>query len=99
MFILQIVTNFLLFLIGIFGIVLNRESILIILMCIELVLLSINLNFVLFSVYLDDFYGQVFSLFVLTVAAAESAIGLAILIVYYRIRGKISINQTAILKG
>lgn len=68
-------------------------------MCIELVLLSINLNFILFSVYLDDFYGQIFSLFVLTIAAAESAIGLAILILYYRLRGKISINQIATLKG
>jgi len=68
-------------------------------MCIELVLLSVNLNFVIFSVYLDDFYGQIFSLFVLTVAAAESAIGLAILILYYRIRGKILINQIAVLKG
>ena len=68
-------------------------------MCIELVLLSINLNFILFSVYLDDFYGQLFSLFVLTVAAAESAIGLAILIVYYRLRGKILIDQKVIIKG
>lgn len=68
-------------------------------MCIELVLLSINLNFILFSVYLDDFYGQIFSLFVLTIAAAESAVGLAILILYYRLRGQISINQIAVLKG
>lgn len=99
MFILQLVTNILLFLIGLLGIILNRRSILIILMCIELVLLSINLNFILFSVYLDDFYGQLFSLFVLTVAAAESAIGLAILIVYYRLRGKILIDQKVIIKG
>lgn len=84
---------------GIFGILLNRRSILIILMCIELVLLSVNLNFVLFSVYLDDMYGQLFSLFILTIAAAESAIGLAILILYYRLRGKISINQIANLRG
>lgn len=99
MFILQLVTNILLFLIGVLGIISNRRSLLIILMCIELVLLSINLNFVLFSVYLDDFYGQLFSLFVLTVAAAESAIGLAILIIYYRLRGKILINQKVIIKG
>ena len=85
--------------IGTLGILLNRRNILIILMCIELVLLSVNLNFIMFSVYLDDFYGQIFSLFILTVAAAESAIGLAILILYYRIRGKILINQIAILKG
>ena len=99
MFPIQLFTNTLLFLIGTFGILLNRRNILIILMCIELVLLSVNLNFVIFSVYLDDFYGQIFSLFVLTVAAAESAIGLAILILYYRIRGKILINQIAVLKG
>lgn len=68
-------------------------------MCIELVLLSVNLNFILFSVYLDDMYGQLFSLFILTIAAAESAIGLAILILYYRLRGKISINQIANLRG
>lgn len=99
MFILQLKTNILLFALGIFGIISNKRSLLIILMCIELVLLSINLNFILFSVYLDDFYGQIFSLFVLTVAAAESAIGLAILIVYYRLRGKILINQKVIIKG
>lgn len=99
MFINQLLTNILLFLMGIFGILLNRRSILIILMCIELVLLSVNLNFVLFSVYLDDMYGQLFSLFILTIAAAESAIGLAILILYYRLRGKISINQIANLRG
>jgi len=68
-------------------------------MCIELILLGVNLNFILFSMYLDDVYGQLFSLFILTVAAAESAIGLAILILYYRIRGNIYINQKAILKG
>lgn len=68
-------------------------------MCIELILLSVNLNFIVFSFYLDDSYGQIFSLFILTIAAAESAIGLAILILYYRIRGKILINQKATLKG
>jgi NADH-quinone oxidoreductase subunit K len=99
MFISQILTNIILFFIGVFGIISNRRSILIILMCIELILLSVNLNFIIFSVYLDDFYGQIFSLFILTVAAAESAIGLAILILYYRIRGKILINQVATLKG
>lgn len=99
MFISQILTNIILFFIGVFGIISNRRSILIILMCVELILLSVNLNFIIFSVYLDDFYGQIFSLFILTVAAAESAIGLAILILYYRIRGKISINQVATLKG
>lgn len=68
-------------------------------MCIELMLLSVNMNFILFSIYLDDIYGQIFSLFILTVAAAESAIGLAILILYYRLRGKISINEKVTLKG
>ena len=99
MFIIQLVTNTLLFCSGLIGIISNRKSILIVLMCVELILLSVNLNFILFSVYLDDFYGQIFSLFVLTIAAAESAIGLAILILYYRIRGDILINQLATLKG
>lgn len=99
MFFTQLITNIILFFTGVFGIIRNRRSILVILMSIELMLLSVNLNFILFSICLDDFYGQIFSLFVLTVAAAESAIGLAILILYYRIRGKISINQIATLKG
>lgn len=99
MFIVQILTNILLFLTGIFGILLNRRNILVVLMCIELILLSVNLNFVVFSVYLDDFLGQIFSLFILTIAAAESAIGLGILILYYRIRGNISISEVATLKG
>jgi NADH-quinone oxidoreductase subunit K len=99
MFILQILINTILFFTGMFGIILNRTSILLILMCIELMLLSVNLNFIVFSVYLDDFYGQIFSLFILTIAAAESAVGLAILILYYRIRRKIDINQISTLKG
>jgi NADH-quinone oxidoreductase subunit K len=98
MFILQLTANIFLFLISTLGIVLNRRNILITLMCIELVLLSLNLNFIVFSVYLDDLYGQLFSLFILTVAAAESAIGLAIIILYYRIRGSISMDQLAILR-
>jgi NADH-quinone oxidoreductase subunit K len=99
MFIVQFITNILLFLIGVFGILFNRKSILVVLMCIELLLLSVNLNFLLFSVYLDDFYGQIFSLFILTIAASEAAIGLAVLILYYRLRGNISINQIATLRG
>jgi NADH-quinone oxidoreductase subunit K len=99
MFVVQILTNILLFLTGIFGILLNRRNILVVLMCIELILLSVNLNFIVFSVYLDDFLGQIFSLFILTIAAAESAIGLGILILYYRIRGNISISEVATLKG
>jgi len=98
MFLTQITINFIIFLIGCLGIILNRRSILIILMCVELVLLSLNLNFIIFSVYLDDLYGQLFSFFILTVAAGESAIGLAIIIVYYRIRGNILINKVPLLK-
>ena len=98
MFLRQLTSNFCLFFIVLFGIVLNRRSILIVIMCIELVLLSINLNFITFSVYFDDLYGQLFSLFILTVAAAESALGLAIIIIYYRVRGSISINQIPLLK-
>ena len=91
--------SMILFLLGIWGIFLNRKNILIMLMSIELMLLSININFVLFSVYLDDITGQIFALFILTVAAAESAIGLAILVVYYRIKGIISINFINSIKG
>jgi NADH-quinone oxidoreductase subunit K len=68
-------------------------------MCVELILLSVNLNFILFSVYLDDFYGQIFSLFILTVAAGESAVGLAILIIYFRIRGSIFLESNTVLRG
>jgi len=88
-----------LFLIGILGIFLVKKNIIIILMSIELMLLAININFITFSVYLNDLTGQIFSLFVLTVAAAESAIGLAILVVYYRIKGIISINFINSIKG
>ena len=67
-------------------------------MCVELLLLSLNMNFILFSVYLDDLYGQLFSFFILTVAAAESAIGLAIIIIYYRVRGSILVNDKFVIK-
>ena len=95
----QLLVNLFIFYAGIFGIVTNSRNVLIIIMCIELILLSVNLNFILFSIYLDDMYGQIFALFVLTVAAAESALGLAILIIYYRIRGNIRINKSALLKN
>jgi NADH-quinone oxidoreductase subunit K len=98
MFLTQISINFILFFIGCLGLILNRRSVLVILMCVEIVLLSLNLNFAIFSVYLDDLYGQLFSLFILTVAAGESAIGLAIIILYYRVRGNISINELPLLK-
>jgi NADH-quinone oxidoreductase subunit K len=88
-----------LFLIGLWGISLTRKNLLIVLMSIELLLLAVNLNFLMFSLLLDDMIGQVFSLFILTVAAAESAIGLAILVVYYRLRGIISIDIITSIKG
>ena len=91
--------SFILFLLGFWGIFLNRKNIIIMLMSIELMLLAVNLNFLFFSVYLDDIVGQLFALFVLTVAAAESAIGLAILVVYYRVRGTIAVEFISLLKG
>jgi len=93
------IISMLLFVIAIFGIFLVKKSIIIILMSIELLLLAVNLNFIILSIYLDDLVGQTFSLFILTVAAAESAIGLAILVVYYRIKGIISINFVNSIKG
>lgn len=91
--------SMILFLLGIWGIFLNRKNIIVMLMSIELMLLAVNLNFLLFSVYLDDVVGQVFALFILTVAAAESAIGLALLVVYYRVRGTIAVEFINLLKG
>lgn len=91
--------SILLFLIGLMGIFLVKKNIIIILMSIELILLAVNLNFIIFSVYLNDITGQIFGLFIITVAAAESAIGLAILVIYYRIKGIISINFINSIKG
>lgn len=91
--------SMILFLLGIWGIFLNRKNILVMLMSIELMLLAVNLNFLLFSVYLDDLIGQLFALLILTVAAAESAIGLALLVVYYRVRGTIAVEFINLLKG
>ena len=88
-----------LFTIGVVGIFLNRKNIIIILMSIELILLAVNLNFVAFSSYLGDLVGQVFALFILTVAAAEAAIGLAILVVYFRNRGTIAVEDVNVMKG
>lgn len=87
------------FVLGLCGVFLTRKNLIIILMSIELILLSINYNFILFSVYLDDMEGQLFALFILTVAAAESAIGLALVVVYYRLRGVISVNVLNLIKG
>ncbi len=88
-----------LFTIGIFGIFLNRRNVIIILMSIELILLSVNVNLVAFSSYLHDLTGQVFAMFVLTVAAAESAIGLAILVNYFRRRGTIDVEDINQMRG
>ncbi len=88
-----------LFTLGIFGIFLNRKNVIIILMSIELMLLAVNINLVAFSVELGDMVGQVFALFVLTVAAAEAAIGLAILVVYFRQRGTIEVEDINLMKG
>ena len=88
-----------LFVIGIFGVFLNKKNIIIILMSIELMLLAVNINFVAFSSYLNDITGQIFSLLVLTVAAAEAAIGLAILVIYFRNKGSISVEDITEMKG
>ncbi len=88
-----------LFTIGVLGIFLNRKNIIIILMSVELILLAVNINFVAFSTSLGDLVGQGFALFVLTVAAAEAAIGLAILVVYFRNRGTIAVEDVNLMKG
>ncbi len=88
-----------LFTIGVFGIFINRKNVIIILMCIELILLAVNINLVAFSAFLHDLTGQVFALLVLTVAAAEAAIGLAILVVYFRNRGTIAVEDINLMKG
>jgi NADH-quinone oxidoreductase subunit K len=88
-----------LFTLGVLGIILNRKNIIIILMSVELILLSVNINLVTFSSFLGDLTGQVFSLFILTVAAAEAAIGLAILVTYYRNRGSIAVEDINMMKG
>ena len=87
------------FTIGVLGIFLNRKNVIIILMSIELILLAVNINLVAFSAHLGDLVGQVFALFVLTVAAAEAAIGLAILVVYFRNRGTIAVEDINLMKG
>ena len=88
-----------LFTIGIFGIFLNRKNVIVILMSVELILLAVNINLVAFSSFLGDLVGQVFALLVLTVAAAEAAIGLAILVIYFRNRGTIAVDDVDRLKG
>jgi NADH-quinone oxidoreductase subunit K len=88
-----------LFTLGIFGIFLNRKNVIVILMSIELILLAVNINLVAFSTHLGDLVGQVFALLVLTVAAAEASIGLAILVVYFRNRGSIEVEDVSLMKG
>jgi NADH-quinone oxidoreductase subunit K len=88
-----------LFMLGLFGIFLNRKNVIVILMSVELILLAVNLNMVAFSSFLHDITGQVFALFILTVAAAEAAIGLAILVVFYRNRGTIAVEDVNMMKG
>jgi len=88
-----------LFTLGIFGIFINRKNVIVILMSVELILLAVNINLVAFSSFLGDLVGQVFALLVLTVAAAEAAIGLAILVVFYRNRGSIAVEDINLMKG
>ena len=94
-----LIVGALIFVIGVMGIFLNRKNVIVILMSIELILLAVNINFVAFSSYLHDLVGQVFALFILTVAAAEAAIGLAILVVYFRNRGTIAVEDVNLMKG
>lgn len=88
-----------LFTLGVFGIFLNRKNVIVILMSVELMLLAVNINFVAFSAFMGDLTGQVFTMFVLTVAAAEAAIGLAILVVFFRNKGSIAVEDISTLKG
>ena len=94
-----VVVSSILFVLGVLGIFLNRKNVIIILMSVELILLSVNINLVAFSSFLGDMVGQVFAMFVLTVAAAEAAIGLAILVVYFRNRGSIEVEDLNVMKG
>jgi NADH-quinone oxidoreductase subunit K len=96
---IYLIVSSLLFVIGLTGFLVNRKNILLLLLSLEIMLLAININFVVISVFLDDLLGQVFTLLVLTVAASESALGLAILIVYYRIRGGIALDTVQTLRS
>ena len=94
-----VVVSSILFVLGVLGIFLNRKNVIVILMAIELILLSVNINFVAFSAFLNDLVGQVFAMFVLTVAAAEAAIGLASLVSYFRGRGSIAVDDANRMRG
>jgi NADH-quinone oxidoreductase subunit K len=94
-----IVVSAILFVLGVLGIFLNRKNVIVILMAIELMLLAVNINLVAFSAFMNDLVGQVFAMLVLTVAAAEAAIGLAILVIYFRARGTIAVDDANRMKG
>jgi NADH-quinone oxidoreductase subunit K len=94
-----LLVSVILFFIGIFGFIFNRKNILLLLLALEIMLLSVNINLVVFSVYMDDIFGQIFTLVVLTVAAAESALGLSILISYYRLRGGIALDTVQVFRS
>lgn len=94
-----LVVSGLLFLLGVIGVFVSRKNVINILMAVELMLLAVNLNFVAFSAHLNDLVGQVFTMFILTVAAAEAAIGLAILVIYYRRRGSIDVEDISMMRG
>jgi NADH-quinone oxidoreductase subunit K len=97
MLISQLSVNLFIFFLSMLGILNNRKNLLYILINLELMLLCLNLNFIMFSLYLDDIYGQIFSLFILTIAAAESAVGLAIAILFYRANGSTDLNQVPVI--
>jgi NADH-quinone oxidoreductase subunit K len=99
MYLIQLLINFYIFFLGALGVLTNRRHFLVIIICIEMMLLSINMFFLLFSIQLDDIFGQIFSFFILTVAAAESSIGLAIIILYYKNRGNIFSSTRFLLKS
>ena len=94
-----LVVGAILFVLGVLGIFLNRKNVIVILMAIELILLAVNINLVAFSAFLQDMVGQVFAMFVLTVAAGEAAIGLAILVIYFRNRGTIAVDDVRQMRG
>jgi len=94
-----LILSTILFIIGILGMSLSKKNVLMFLISLELILLAASINFIGFSIFLDDFLGQIYSLMILTVGAAESALGLAILIVYYRLRGGIKVDMINLLKG
>ena len=96
---IYLVVSAILLVIGVFGIFLNRKNVIIVLMSLELILAAVNINFVAFSVFLGDLVGQVFTMFILTVAAAEASIGLAILVCFYRLRSSILVDEANTMKG